>query len=78
MQDPFASGRIVDLIRLRMVVEAAMLVLHHRRTGRGLPAHMQRTVRCNDRVPRDRRAARAVEHGQQFACSVATAMPDGW
>jgi hypothetical protein len=29
-----------------------------------LPAHMQRTVRCNDRVPRDRRAARAVEHGQ--------------
>jgi hypothetical protein len=44
MQDLFASGRIVDLILLLMVVEAAMLVLHHRRTGRGLPARQVFTV----------------------------------
>lgn len=44
MQDLFASGRIVDLILLLMVAEAAMLVLHNRRTGRGLPARQAVTV----------------------------------
>ena len=31
----FATGRIVDLILVLVVLEAAWLVLRHRRTGRG-------------------------------------------
>ena len=32
----FASGHIVDLILLLTLAEAAVLVLHHRSTGRGV------------------------------------------
>ena len=32
----FHSGRIVDLILLLVLLEAALLAWHHRRTGRGL------------------------------------------
>jgi hypothetical protein len=44
MQDLFANGRIVDLILLLMVVEAAVLGLHNRLTGRGLPVRQVITV----------------------------------
>ncbi|MCA0303930.1 MAG: hypothetical protein LCH95_16110 [Proteobacteria bacterium] len=37
MQELFASGRIIDLILVLMVAEAAVLGLLYRRTGRGLP-----------------------------------------
>ena len=44
MQELFANGRIIDLILLLMVVEAAVLGLHNRRTGRGLPVRQVVTV----------------------------------
>lgn len=44
MQELFSNGRIVDLILLLMVVEAAVLGLHNRRTGRGLPVRQVVTV----------------------------------
>ena len=44
MQELFANGRIIDLILLLMVVEAAVLALHNRRTGRGLPVRQVVTV----------------------------------
>ena len=36
MQSLVASGRIVDLVLLFMLVELAVLLLYRRRTGRGL------------------------------------------
>ncbi len=36
MQEFFSSGRVVDLVLLVMVIEAIVLGLHHRRTGRGI------------------------------------------
>ncbi len=33
----FASGRAVDLVLALMVVEAALLAWHRRRSGRGVP-----------------------------------------
>jgi hypothetical protein len=35
MAELFATGRIVDLILVLVVLEAAWLLLRHRRTGRG-------------------------------------------
>lgn len=37
MSDLFASGRIVDLVLLLVALEAALLVWHRRRSGRGVP-----------------------------------------
>ncbi|NVZ09712.1 hypothetical protein HW932_10605 [Allochromatium humboldtianum] len=37
MSELFASGRIIDLILVLIVVEGLVLALVHRRTGRGLP-----------------------------------------
>lgn len=36
MNELFASGRIVDLILAFMALEAVVLVVYHRRTGRGV------------------------------------------
>jgi hypothetical protein len=36
MKELFAGGRIVELILALMVLEALVLGLHHRRTGRGI------------------------------------------
>lgn len=36
VQDLFTSGRVVDLVLLVMVLEAVVLGVHHRRTGRGI------------------------------------------
>ena len=36
MSDLFASGRVVDLILGLMLLEGALLLLYHRRTGRGI------------------------------------------
>jgi len=33
----FASGRVVDLVLALMAIEGALLALHRRRTGRGVP-----------------------------------------
>ena len=44
MQEMFANGRIIDVILLLMVAEAAVLGLYNRRTGRGLPARQVVTV----------------------------------
>ncbi|MCG5525732.1 hypothetical protein LRB11_12430 [Ectothiorhodospira haloalkaliphila] len=38
MSELFATGRIVDFILLAMLLEGALLLWWHRRTGRGLPA----------------------------------------
>lgn len=37
MSGLFASGRIVDLVLVLIVLEGAWLVWHRRRTGRGVP-----------------------------------------
>lgn len=34
----FASGRVVDLVLVLVALEAALLVWHRRRSGRGVPA----------------------------------------
>lgn len=44
MQELFASGRVIDLILVLMVIEAAAIGLYHRRTGRGLPVRTLVTV----------------------------------
>ncbi|WP_203071665.1 hypothetical protein [Falsiroseomonas ponticola] len=36
MDDFFASGRVADLVLLVLLLEAALLLAWHRRTGRGL------------------------------------------
>lgn len=36
MQDLFASGRIIDIIAVLVLVELAALAIHHYVTGRGL------------------------------------------
>jgi hypothetical protein len=38
LRDLITSGRVVDVVLVVMAVEALALWLHHRRTGRGLPA----------------------------------------
>jgi hypothetical protein len=38
MTELIASGRLIDLILVLMLVEAMLLYVHRRRTGRGLPA----------------------------------------
>lgn len=38
MSELFASGRIIDLIILAMVLEGALLLAWRARSGRGLPA----------------------------------------
>ena len=35
MSGLFASGRIVDIVLAITAIEAALLIAHHRRTGRG-------------------------------------------
>jgi hypothetical protein len=41
----FASGRIIDLILVMVVLEAAALAVWHRRTGRGVaPGAMAATI----------------------------------
>ena len=37
MADFFASGRVVDLILVMMLIEGLALTLYHRRTGKGIP-----------------------------------------
>ena len=36
MSELFASGRVVDLVLLVLLLEASGLTLYHRRTGRGI------------------------------------------
>jgi membrane-bound metal-dependent hydrolase YbcI (DUF457 family) len=44
MSELFATGRIVDLILVAMLLEGALLFWWHRRTGRGFPVDLIATT----------------------------------